>query len=100
MDKLTYMMQYKKQGFRYFARSQSREIQVTLQNPSKFTKKHTKYHEIRLKSYQILIDTTYSKLDEHNLGYWGCLIAVNVQIYLKTSSPQQANNAPKLPGVN
>ena len=62
-------------------------------------KKHTKYHEIRLKPYQILIDTTYSKLDEHNLGYWGCLIAVNVQIYLETSSPQQANNAPKLPGV-
>ena len=38
MDKLTYMMPYKKQGFRYFAQSQSGEIQVTPQNPLKFTK--------------------------------------------------------------
>ena len=34
------------------------------------------------------------------LGHWGCLIAVNLQIYLATSSPQRANNVPKLQGVN
>ena len=33
------------------------------------------------------------------LGYWGCLIAINLQICLDTSSPQRANNVPKLPGV-
>ena len=31
---------------------------------------------------------------ETYLGYWGCLIAVNEQIHLETSSPQQANNVP------
>ena len=34
------------------------------------------------------------------LGFWGCLIAVNLQIYLETSPPQGANNVPKLPGIN
>ena len=33
---------------------------------------------------------------ETYFGHWGCLIAVNLQIYLETSSPQQANNAPKI----
>ena len=41
---------------------------------------------------QIHVDTYF----ETYLGYWGCLIAVNLQIYLETSSPQQANNIPKL----
>ena len=37
---------------------------------------------------------------ETYFGYWGCLIAVNMQIYLETSSPQRASNVPKLPGIN
>ena len=41
---------------------------------------------------QIHVDTHF----ETYLGYWGCLIAVNLQTYLETSSPQQANNVPKL----
>ena len=36
---------------------------------------------------------------ETYLSYWGCLIAVNKQIHLETSSPQQASNVPKLPGA-
>ena len=37
---------------------------------------------------------------ETYFGYWVCLIAVNIQIYLETSSPQRASNVPKLPGIN
>ena len=31
---------------------------------------------------------------------WGCLTTVNMQIYLKTLSPQWANSVPNLPGAN
>ena len=34
------------------------------------------------------------------LGYWGYLLAVNLQIYVKTSSLKCANNVLKLPGVD
>ena len=34
------------------------------------------------------------------LGYWGYLLDVNSQIYVKTSSLKRANNVPKLPGVD
>ena len=37
---------------------------------------------------------------ETYLGYWGCLIAINLRIYLETLSPQRAHNVAKLPGVN
>ena len=37
---------------------------------------------------------------ETYFGYWVCLIAVNMQIYLETLSPQRASNVPKLPGIN
>ena len=33
-------------------------------------------------------------------SYWGYLLAVNLQIYLRTSSLKRANNIPKLPGVD
>ena len=40
-------------------------------------------------------------LFETYLNYWGYLLAVNVQIYLETSSlVKSANNVPKLPGVD
>ena len=32
--------------------------------------------------------------------YWGFLLAINLQIYLKTLSLKRANNVPKLPGVD
>ena len=34
------------------------------------------------------------------LSYWGYLLAVNSQIYVKTSSLKPTNNIPKLPGVD
>ena len=48
----------------------------------------------------ILTDTCQYNISKTHLGYWDCLVAINLQIYLETSSPQQANNVPKLPGVN
>ena len=57
-----------------------------MQNTAKFARNLIKYMLIN-------IFETY-------LGYWGCLIAVNEQIYLETSSPQQADNVLKLPGGN
>ena len=57
-----------------------------MQNTAKFARNLIKYVSIN-------IFETY-------LGYWGCLIAVNQQIYLETSSPQQVDNVPKLPGGN
>ena len=70
------------QGFWSFPRSRSREIHKYMQNTAKFARNLIEYN----------IFETY-------LGYWGCLIAVNLEIYLETSSPQWVNNVPKLPGV-
>ena len=52
--------------------------------------------EIRQKSYQIRLYSNF----ETCLSYWGYLLAVNPQIYVKTSSLKCANNVPKLPGVD
>ena len=72
--------------------SQSCEIQVDLQNPSKFTKKHT----IPRNSVEILSNAClYNILFETYLSYWGYLLAVNLQIYLETLSLKHANNIPK-----
>ena len=70
------------QGFWYSARSWSHEIQV---NPGN-SQKHAKYCK-------------NSKM--WNLSQLlGCLIAVNMQMFLETSSPQWANSVPNLPGAN
>ena len=45
------------------------------------------------------MDILWNHKFETYLGYWGCSIAVNLQIYLETLSPQRANNVPKLPRV-
>ena len=37
---------------------------------------------------------------ETYFSYRGYLLAVNLQIYLRTSSPKRANEVPKLPGVD
>ena len=86
---------YVKQGFWYFARSRSREFQVNPRNPAKFTKTR----EIPRNSLEILPNTCRHNIFESYLGCWGCLLAVNLLIYLETSSPQRVNNIPKLPGV-
>ena len=83
------------QGFRYFARSRSREFQVNPRNPAKFTKTG----EIPRNSLEILPNTCRHNIFEIYLGCWGCLLAVNLLIYPETSSPQRVNNIPKLPGV-
>ena len=53
------------QGFWSFAQSRSRETHKYMQNTAKFARNLIKYN----------IFETY-------LSYWGCLIAVNLQIYL------------------
>ena len=70
------------QGFWYFVPSWSREIhkntQLILQN------------SVAIFMYNIF---------ETYLSYWG-FFAINLQIYLETSSLKGANNVPKLPGVD
>ena len=51
-------------------------------------------------SLENLTNTCRYNIFETYHGYWGCLTAVNLQIYLESSSPQQANKVPKLPSVN
>ena len=60
------------------------------------SQKHTKYREI----LEILSNTCLYNIFETYLSYWGCLLAVNLQIYLETWSLKCANNVPKLPGVD
>ena len=79
------------QGFWYFARSRSREFQVNPRNPTKFTKTH----EIPRNSLEILPNTCRHNIFESYLGCWGCLLAVNLLIYLETSSPQRVKQHPK-----
>ena len=83
------------QGFWYFARSRTREIQVFPQNPAKLPQKR----EIPWnppKYFQILVGKTYLILI---LAIRPVLFTPNVQIYLETSSLQRVNNVPKLPGT-
>ena len=84
------------QSFWYFAQSLSRKIQVNPRNPTEFTKTH----KIPRNSVEILSNTCLYNIFETYLSYWGCLLAVNLQIYLETSSLKCVNNVPKLPGVN
>ena len=59
-----------------------------------------KTHKIQQNSVDILSNTCLYNIFETYLSYWGCLLAVNLQIYLETSSLKCANNVPKLPGVD
>ena len=86
------------QGFWYFARSRSREIQVNPWNPTKFPKTR----KIRRNSVEILsnihVSTAIFRLVSGTGGIY--LLAVNSQINVKTSSLKRANNVLKLPGVD
>ena len=90
------MNKYIYQGFWCFARSRSHEIQVNPRNPAQFTKTR----KISRNSVEILSNTCLYSNFETCLSYWGYLLAVNSQIYVKTSSLKRANNVPKLPGVD
>ena len=83
------------QGFWYFARSWTREIQVFPRNPAKFPPKR-EIPRNPPKYFQILVGKTYLILI---LAIRPVLFTPNVQIYLETSSLQRVNNVPKLPGV-
>ena len=76
--------------------SQSREIQVNLQNPPKFTRTR----KILRNSVEILSNTCLYNIFETYLSYSGYLLVVNLQIYLGTSSLKCANNVPKQPGID
>ena len=76
------------QGFWYFVRSRCCEFQVNPRNPAKFTKTL----EIPRNSLEILPNTCRHNIFESYLDCWGCLLAVNLLIYLETSSPQWVNN--------
>ena len=80
------------QGFWYFARSWSREIQVNLRNSQKH-ENTAKFGRNLIKYMSVQHSWTY-------FSYRGYLLAVNLQIYLRTSSLKCANNIPKLPGVD
>ena len=51
--------------------------------------------EIPRNSREILPNTCRYNISETYLGYWGCLIAENLQIYLEASSPQ-CERCPKI----
>ena len=65
-------------------------------NPAKFAKTREKPRN----SVEILSNTCLYNIFETYFSYWGYLLAVNLQIYLRTSSLKRANNIPKLPGVD
>ena len=48
---------------------------------------------------EILLSTCLYNIFQTYLSYWGYLLAVNLKIYLKTSSLKHSN-VPKLPGVD
>ena len=79
------------QGLWYFARSRSREFQANPRNPAKFTETR----EIPRNSLEILPNTHQHNIFESYLGCSGCLLAVNLLIYLETSSLQQVKQHPK-----
>ena len=54
--------------------------------------KFTKTLKIPQNSVDILSNTCLYNIFETYLSYWGCLCAVNLQIYLETSSLKCANN--------
>ena len=62
--------------------------------------KFTKTRKIPRNSVEILSNTCLYSNFETWLSYRGYLLAVNSQIYVKTSSLKRANNVPKLPGVD
>ena len=62
--------------------------------------KFTKTLKIPQNSVDILSNTCLYNIFETYLSYWGCLLAVNLQIYLETSSLKYTNNVMKLTGID
>ena len=49
---------------------------------------------------EILSNTCRYNIFETYFSYWGYLLAINLQIYLKTLSLKRGNNIPKLPRID
>ena len=94
--KMSHFLATVTQGFWYFARSRSSEIQVNLRNPAKFTKTR----KIPQNWIEILSNACLYNIFETHFSYRGYLLAVNLQIYLGTSSLKHANNIQKLPCID
>ena len=62
--------------------------------------KFTKTQKMPRNSVEILSNTCLYNIFETYFSYRGYLIAVNLQIYLRTSSLKRANNVPRLPRVD
>ena len=62
--------------------------------------KFTKTRKVPRNSVEILSNTCLYSNFETCLSYWGYLLVVNSQIYVKTSSLKRASNVAKLPGVD
>ena len=76
-------------------RLRSREIQVNPRNPTKFTKTR----KIPRNSVEILSNICLYIFETY-FSYWGYLLAINLQIYLRTTSLKRTNNFSKLPGID
>ena len=76
-------------------REKTCEFQVNPRNPTKFTKTR----KIPRNSLEVLPNTCQHNIFESCFSCWGCLLAVNVLIFLETWSPQRVNIIPKQPGV-
>ena len=77
----------------------SRASDIFSRNSGK-SMKSCKIHKNTQNSVEILSNTCLYSNFETCLSYWGYLLAVNSQIYVKTSSLKWANNVLKLPGVD
>ena len=62
--------------------------------------KFTKTRKIPRNSVEILSNTCLYNIFETYFSYRGYLLAVNLQLYLGTSSLKRANNVRKLLGIN
>ena len=62
--------------------------------------KFTKTRKIPRNSVEILSNTCLYSNFETCFSYWGYLLAVNLNIYVKTPSQKRGNNVPKLPGID
>ena len=69
------------------------ELQIS--SKSAKSREIQKTREIPRNSLEILPNTCRFNIFESYLGCWGCLLALNLLIYLETSSLQRVNNIPQ-----
>ena len=75
-------------------------VVVEPRNSGKSAKSREIHKKIPRNSGEILSNTCLYNILETYFSYWIYLLAVNLQIYLRTLSLKRANNIPKLPGVD